>query len=258
VNKAIANTGKNATDLSDEELISAIYAERGKKNASGGLEHFGRNSAAVQRGVANRFVEEQQQAQALLAQEKAKGGTILEQVQKQEGPIVTASNAAPGLSTVPVTPEQVQNQTPAVPAVSPYAEEIAKKEAEIKSHAGDGRSQDLGADFQRESDLEDLQWKQDQWKKAQSTQSAIPSTAPTMPTVTPVPATPAPVVASIPVAAPVEATKISMAQAQVPTVTESFSKKIAEPSPTTGVRDSDVKTSIEDYGIWAVHGMMMG
>jgi murein DD-endopeptidase MepM/ murein hydrolase activator NlpD len=54
----------------DKKLIMAIYAERGRKNAAGVLVHFARNSAAVQRGVANRFVSEERDALAMLASEQ--------------------------------------------------------------------------------------------------------------------------------------------------------------------------------------------
>ena len=53
----------------DEELIRAIYGERGKKKADGNLAYFSGNSASVQRGVANRFKSELQDALAMLAKE---------------------------------------------------------------------------------------------------------------------------------------------------------------------------------------------
>ena len=53
----------------DEELIRAIYAERGKKKADGKLAYFSGNSASVQKGVANRFKSELQDALAMLAKE---------------------------------------------------------------------------------------------------------------------------------------------------------------------------------------------
>jgi murein DD-endopeptidase MepM/ murein hydrolase activator NlpD len=53
----------------DKKLIMAIYAERGRKNSAGILVHFARNSAAVQKGVANRFISEQKDALAMLASE---------------------------------------------------------------------------------------------------------------------------------------------------------------------------------------------
>ncbi|HET9789590.1 MAG TPA: LysM domain-containing protein [Pyrinomonadaceae bacterium] len=53
----------------DEELIRAIYAERGRKKPDGNLAYFSGNSASVQKGVANRFKSELQDALAMLAKE---------------------------------------------------------------------------------------------------------------------------------------------------------------------------------------------
>ena len=53
----------------DEQLIRAIYAERGRKKADGNLAYFSGNSASVQKGVANRFKSELQDALAMLAKE---------------------------------------------------------------------------------------------------------------------------------------------------------------------------------------------
>ena len=53
----------------DRGLISAIYAERGRKNAAGVLVHFSRNSASVQSGVARRFRDELADALRMLAEE---------------------------------------------------------------------------------------------------------------------------------------------------------------------------------------------
>ena len=53
----------------DEQLIRAIYAERGKTKPDGNLAYFSSNSASVQKGVANRFKSELQDALAMLARE---------------------------------------------------------------------------------------------------------------------------------------------------------------------------------------------
>jgi hypothetical protein len=51
----------------DGELIAAIYAERGRKDATNGtLVHFKKNSRDVQAGVAARFVKEQRDALTML------------------------------------------------------------------------------------------------------------------------------------------------------------------------------------------------
>ena len=52
--------------LEDRELLSAIYAERGRKGADGKLAHFRRASAAVQAGVAQRFRDELRDALKML------------------------------------------------------------------------------------------------------------------------------------------------------------------------------------------------
>jgi LysM repeat protein len=70
IHKAIATIKLPQSDPGyDKAFIIAVYAERGRKNAKGALVHFGRNSAAVQKGVANRFKQEQKDALAMLASE---------------------------------------------------------------------------------------------------------------------------------------------------------------------------------------------
>jgi murein DD-endopeptidase MepM/ murein hydrolase activator NlpD len=51
----------------DRDFIIAVYAERGRKKANGSLVYFSSSSAAVQKGVANRFASEQQDALKMLA-----------------------------------------------------------------------------------------------------------------------------------------------------------------------------------------------
>ena len=53
----------------DREFIIAIYAERGRTGPGGVLVRFSRNSPAVQRGVAQRFKDEQRDALQMLARE---------------------------------------------------------------------------------------------------------------------------------------------------------------------------------------------
>ena len=53
----------------DEQLIRAIYAERGRRKPDGNLAYFGKSSPSVQTGVANRFKSECQDALAMLAKE---------------------------------------------------------------------------------------------------------------------------------------------------------------------------------------------
>lgn len=53
----------------DQQAIVAIYAERGRTNSSGTLVHFSSSSAAVQRGVAQRFRNELNDALGMLGAE---------------------------------------------------------------------------------------------------------------------------------------------------------------------------------------------
>lgn len=70
VHKALANVSCARTDAAfDEQLIRAIYAERGRKKADGNLAYFSRSSPNVQKGVANRFQNELKDALAMLAKE---------------------------------------------------------------------------------------------------------------------------------------------------------------------------------------------
>ena len=70
VHKALANVACARTDPNfDEQLIRAIYAERGRKKADGGLVYFSKSSPSVQKGVANRFKSELNDALAMLAKE---------------------------------------------------------------------------------------------------------------------------------------------------------------------------------------------
>src|ERR1041385_6241761 len=60
---------KPADPQYDEQLIRAIYAERGRKKPDGNLAYFGKSSPSVQAGVANRFKNELQDALSMLAKE---------------------------------------------------------------------------------------------------------------------------------------------------------------------------------------------
>ncbi|XXF81160.1 LysM domain-containing protein [Myxococcaceae bacterium GXIMD 01537] len=56
IQRALA--GKDPSKMSDADIAKAIYAERGRKNSSGELVYFSSSSAAVQRGVSNRYQNE--------------------------------------------------------------------------------------------------------------------------------------------------------------------------------------------------------
>lgn len=58
--------------MTDEQLVKAVYAERG---ADGGKKHFGGSTANVQAGVVNRFGKEQQDILGLLGQPGAAAAT---------------------------------------------------------------------------------------------------------------------------------------------------------------------------------------
>jgi hypothetical protein len=63
----VALHGRDPSKVSDAEIIKAVYAERGRTDSRGNLVHFPGSSKAVQRGVANRFRNEQRDALAELA-----------------------------------------------------------------------------------------------------------------------------------------------------------------------------------------------
>ena len=70
VHRALAKVSCSKTDPKyDEQVICAIYAERGKKKPDGNLAYFSKNSPNVQKGVANRFKNELKDALAMLAKE---------------------------------------------------------------------------------------------------------------------------------------------------------------------------------------------
>lgn len=70
VHRAIGKVSLSRTDPRyDEQLIRAIYAERGKTKADGNLAYFSKSAPGVQKGVARRFRDELQDALAMLAKE---------------------------------------------------------------------------------------------------------------------------------------------------------------------------------------------
>lgn len=70
VHRACASVTLAKTDPKyDEQLIRAVYAERGRRKADGNLAYFSKSSPNVQTGVANRFKNELQDALAMLAKE---------------------------------------------------------------------------------------------------------------------------------------------------------------------------------------------
>lgn len=70
VGRACSSLSCKAADANyDEQLIRAIYAERGRRKPDGNLAYFGKSSPSVQQGVANRFKSELQDALKMLANE---------------------------------------------------------------------------------------------------------------------------------------------------------------------------------------------
>lgn len=70
VHRALANVSAKPSDPDfDKQLISAIYAERGRKKPDGNLAYFSKSSPSVQAGVAKRFKNEEQDALAMLAKD---------------------------------------------------------------------------------------------------------------------------------------------------------------------------------------------
>lgn len=70
IGRAIANLSCATSDPTyDKQLITAIYAERGRKKPDGNLAYFGKSSPSVQAGVSKRFQNEQQDALNMLAKE---------------------------------------------------------------------------------------------------------------------------------------------------------------------------------------------
>jgi murein DD-endopeptidase MepM/ murein hydrolase activator NlpD len=70
IHRAFANVkGKPTDDDFDKQLISAIYAERGRRKPDGNLAYFSKSSPSVQSGVSKRFKNEEQDALAMLAKE---------------------------------------------------------------------------------------------------------------------------------------------------------------------------------------------
>ncbi|QSQ11552.1 hypothetical protein [Myxococcus landrumensis] len=61
--------GRHPSTVSDADLISGIYAERGRKNKAGELVHFSSSSKSVQKGITARYARESQAALERLARE---------------------------------------------------------------------------------------------------------------------------------------------------------------------------------------------
>jgi LysM repeat protein len=70
IRKALSTLNADPSEADfDKKLISAIYAERGRRRADGKLAYFPSSSPSVQKGVANRFKSEEADALKMLADE---------------------------------------------------------------------------------------------------------------------------------------------------------------------------------------------
>lgn len=58
------------SDISDQDIINAIYDERAKENSRGELAYFSRSSLAVQKALRNRFDDERRDALEMLESER--------------------------------------------------------------------------------------------------------------------------------------------------------------------------------------------
>ena len=103
--------GRDPNTVSDTQLIDAVYAERGRKNAAGGLVHFRSSAPDWQHNIANRFQQERREAQAMLTREQQGGGTPAPTAPGGTNPAPTApggTNPAPtapgGTNPAPTAP----------------------------------------------------------------------------------------------------------------------------------------------------------
>jgi len=97
--------GRDPSQVSDAELIKSVYAERGRTDANGTLVYFSKSSAAVQKGVADRYKRESKDALAMLAKE----GT---------------QPAAKPATQKPATEVDLKDTTPVKPAASGPATQV--------------------------------------------------------------------------------------------------------------------------------------
>ena len=96
--------------MTDEQLVKAVYAERG---ADGGKKHFGGSTANVQAGVVNRFGKEEQDIMGLLKS----GGAPTTAAASTTPSSSTATTQTPS-STVPTTAAVQTTVTPAAPVTT--------------------------------------------------------------------------------------------------------------------------------------------
>jgi len=105
--------------MSQEDLLKAVYDERSKR--------FSGSSAAVQASVANRFTDEQAQAQARLAAEKSGAPALAENAPNAPATpmYVPPPGSKPGGRQRPTLAPQVAQAEPPVPATTATPAQIA-------------------------------------------------------------------------------------------------------------------------------------
>lgn len=134
----LARTGEQVTD---EELIRGIYAERGRTDEQGVAVHFRKNSEAVQRSVLARFQREQTEALSQLAEERR-----------------TAAQASPESSTKqPPVPgsKSTQSNDGARTRLRTKVAELAQRVAALEKELDELMNSDVGAgDLAAEARLE--------------------------------------------------------------------------------------------------------
>jgi peptidoglycan hydrolase-like protein with peptidoglycan-binding domain len=96
--------GRDPNTMSDKDIINAVYAERGRTNSAGQLVHFRSSSPEFQRGIANRFRNERQDALAMLAREGQGAPAPTAPGQGTPAPTAPGKDPAPTAPTAPTTP----------------------------------------------------------------------------------------------------------------------------------------------------------
>lgn len=107
VARAIARLGRPASQISDEELIQAIYEERRTR--------FGSSTQGVQAAVQNRFTEEQSRALTMLQTERSGAAGAQVAGASTENALAERTPAPPTVTAVGAAPTGTQTPGAAVP-----------------------------------------------------------------------------------------------------------------------------------------------
>jgi len=108
--KALEQLKKDGKKDTDENLIKAIYAERGKAAKSGGLARFGGSSAETNNSVKSRYNSEEKDALSMLKTEEAMGKYVDPKTAAQTLPANTKDTVA--AVTAVVTKDQISTIPP--------------------------------------------------------------------------------------------------------------------------------------------------